>query len=187
MKRYMLFVGLLAMTIFVSCDKRGKELKEIEAMAAPVDSMIKATPVLKVNQKMQAEELIQEYMEFVRSYPKDTLCPGFLLKSALLYQALLEYKKELEVVEQLAAQYPESLEAQQGLAVAASTSEFSLRDYNAARGYLMQLKEKYPDGPYSTNIDLQIEYVGDPDGFLEAITEKALKASGVADSVDAVK
>lgn len=172
LNRNILLLGMCAILALASCDRQGKELNEIKAQSAQMDSILRINPVLKVTDKAKAEELIMEYREYVRNYPNDTLCPGFLLKSALLFNAIPEYKSALEVIDQLVAQYPESDEAQQGLAIGARIAEDYIKDYNLARSYYTTIKEKYPNGPYGVNIDLQIEHVGDPEGLLQAIMEK---------------
>ncbi len=189
-KRYIHVFGLLTVLFLASCNGREKELEEIREAAVQMDSVLRVNPVLTVEHKVMAEGLISEYTEYVRNYPDDTLCAGFLMKSALLYQAMPLFKEELAMLDRLIEEYPESAYTQQALATAARVSEDMLRDYPAARNYLTMLKEKYPDGPYSSNIDLQIEYVGDPDGLLEAIMEKAgmsLDTVLTEASVDTVK
>ncbi len=179
------------MVLTTACDKKGKELKEIDEMANQMDSVLKANAVLGVEQKVAAEKLIDEYLEFVNQYPNDSLSIEFLMKSAMLYHVMPDYGKELAVLERLVAQYPESPAAPQALAISARVSEDNLRNFEQARVYLKQIQEKYPESPYSVNIDLQVEYVGDAEGLLEAIMERTgVKADTVfapKDSIDAVK
>ncbi|MBK7443690.1 MAG: tetratricopeptide repeat protein [Bacteroidetes bacterium] len=191
MKKYFAVLTVMVMVLTTACDKKGKELKEIDEMATQMDSVLKANPVLGVEQKVEAEQLIDEYLEFVNQYPNDSLSIEFLMKSAMLYHVMPDYGKELAVLERLVAQYPESPAAPQALAIGARVSEDNLRNYEQARVYLKQIQEKYPESPYSVNIDLQVEYVGDAEGLLEAIMERTgVKADTVfapKDSIDAVK
>lgn len=191
MKKYFAVLTVMVMVLTTACDKKGKELKEIDEMATQMDSVLKANPVLGVEQKVAAEQLIDEYLEFVNQYPNDSLSIEFLMKSAMLYHVMPDYGKELAVLERLVAQYPESPAAPQALAIGARVSEDNLRNYEQARVYLKQIQEKYPESPYSVNIDLQVEYVGDAEGLLEAIMERTgVKADTVfapKESIDAVK
>lgn len=189
LKRNNSLIGLLMVMVLASCNGREKQLNQIEALAAPMDSILRIHPVLNIQEKASAEELIESYMAFVRDYPNDTLCPGFLLKSALLYNAIPAYKESMEVIDRLIAEYPDATETQQGLAIGARIAEDFVKDYEKARGYLTIIQEKFADGPYGVNIDLQIEYVGDPEGLFEAIRERAgIPADTIESaSVDAVK
>ncbi len=191
MKKYFAVLTVILMVLTTACDKKGKELKEIDEMATQMDSVLKANAVLGVEQKVAAEKLIDEYLEFVNQYPNDSLSIEFLMKSAMLYHVMPDYGKELAVLERLVAQYPESPAAPQALAISARVSEDNLRNFEQARVYLKQIQEKYPESPYSVNIDLQVEYVGDAEGLLEAIMERTgVKADTVfapKDSIDAVK
>lgn len=172
---------------FASCDQRGKEIKEIDAMAVKMDSVAKANPVFTVAHKVEAEALITEYLEFVRQYPKDTLCAQYLMSAARLYEKMPAVKEELQLLDRLIEEYPASPLVPQALITAANSCELVLRDYNRAIAYYRTLQEKYPDSPYSKNIDLQIEFIGDPDGLFTAIMERAGKPVDTLESVNAVK
>ena len=99
------------------------------------------------------------------------------------------YKRQ--TLELLAERYPESEYAPQALVTAARVSEENVNNIERSIKYLQQIKDKYPESPYATNIDLQIEYAGDDEALLDAIMER----NGVdldslleaADSIDAVK
>lgn len=185
-----LLVALTLITVLLSaCNKRAKEIEEIEAMAVKMDSVAKANPVFTVAHKVEAEALIAEYLEFVRSYPKDTLSPVYLMQASRLFAKMPDVKEELELLDRLIAEYPESPMVPQALITAANESELILRDFDRAKGYYQTLMDKFPESPYSKNLDLQIEYMGDPDGLYTAIMQRAGKPidGEVIDSVDAVK
>jgi len=184
-------VTLVSIFVLVSCNKRENELKEIYAASVEMDSVLRTNEVLSVKQRVMAEDLVQEYMEFANNYPEDSLAPQFIFKSAMLFHFIPFYDKELEALEMLAERYPESEYAPQALVTAARVSEENLNNIDKSIQYLQQLKDKYPESPYATNIDLQMEYAGDDEALLDAIMEKngidldsLLEA---ADSVDAMK
>jgi len=169
MKRF--FVPVIAcFSLFISaCNKQEKAANHLAELSAQMDSVRKANPVLTVEHKVGAEEFIAACRDYAKSYPEDSLCAQCLMQSAQLYHAMPSYKQELEVLDNIIAAYPETLYAEQALAAAARVSEDNLRDFESARKYLITMKEKYPNSVYAVNIDLQIEYVGDPEGLLEAV------------------
>lgn len=184
MKNYLTILFAVLLVVLTACNKRDTEVKEITELSAAVDSMIRVTPVLTVEQKVKTESLIAEYLEFIKNYPNDSLCPQYLINSALLYHVMPDYNKELRTVDQLVADYPKSPLAPQGLAIAARVCEESLRDLNRAKSYLQQIQDSYADSPYAVNIDLQIEYIGDSEGLLEAIMERTGKKMPGSEMVD---
>ncbi|MEI2676258.1 MAG: tetratricopeptide repeat protein [Chitinophagaceae bacterium] len=191
MKKYLGVFLAAFVLVAAGCDKKAKEIAEIEEMAVAVDSIIKINPVLNVGQKVEAEKLINEYLEFANNYPEDSLSAEYLMKTAILYHLMPDYGKELAILEKVIAQYPNSAYAPQALAIGARVSEDNLKNYEQAKTYLKQIQDKYSDSPYAVNIDLQIEHVGDLEGLLEAIMERTGvtldEAFSKADSIDAVK
>ena len=191
MKKLFGVLTFISLFVFVSCNTREKELEEISEASIEMDSVLRTNPVLSVEQRVMAEDLIQEYMEFANKYPEDSLAPQFIFKSAMLFHFIPFYDKELNTLELLAERYPESEYAPQALVTAARVSEENVNNIEGSIKYLQQIKDKYPESPYATNIDLQIEYAGDDEALLDAIMER----NGVdldslleaADSIDAVK
>lgn len=183
MKAIIFYLGILLTTVLVSCNNRASEVREIENMSAKVDSMVQVSKVLAPAQRQEAEEMLEKYEEFAEKYPEDSLAPLYLFKAAFLAASLPEYKKQIEIFDQIAAEYPKTEYAPQALALAAKSYTDYLNDKNKAKEYLVRLKNEYPESPYSVNIDLQIEYVGDDEGLFEATMAK----KAVLDSIDAVK
>lgn len=191
MNRALIILIIVSVFVFTSCNKRESEVKEIYASSIEMDSVLRTNPVLAVEHRIMAEDLIEDYMEFADKYPEDSLSAQFIFKSAMLFHMLPFYDKEVEALEMLAERYPESEYAPQALATAARVSEENLNDLERCTGYLKQIKERYPESPYAVNIDMQIEYAGDDEGLLNAIMEKKGvdldSLLNAADSVDAVK
>ena len=67
MKKYLGVFLAAFVLVAAGCDKKAKEVAEIEEMAVAVDSIIKINPVLNVGQKVEAEKLINEYLEFANN------------------------------------------------------------------------------------------------------------------------
>lgn len=152
-------------------------------MSAEIDSMLNASQVLAPDQKQKAEEMLEKYVEFSEKYPDDSLAPAYLFKAAFLAASLPEYKKQIELFELIASKYPDTEYAPQAIALAAKSCTDYLNDKNKAKEYLLRLKNEYPQSPYSVNIDLQIEYVGDDQGLFEATMQRKAEL----DSINAVK
>ena len=123
MKKLFGVITFVSLFVFVSCNKKENELKEISEASIEMDSVLRTNPVLSVEQRVMAEDLIQEYMEYANNYPEDSLAPQFIFKSAMLYHFIPFYDKELNTLELLAERYPKSEYAPQALVTAARVSE----------------------------------------------------------------
>ncbi len=191
MKQLTLIIPVLLVITLVSCGKQDRELKAINKEMAEVDSIVKMNQVLTVEQRMRTGELVERIDDYADDHEEDTLSAQLLFHAAILCDKMPDYKKELKLLDKLVKKFPESRLAPQALATAARVSEAGRQDLNVARSYLIQIKEKYPNSPYALNIDLQIEYVGDDEGLLNAIMEKnGTSLESVlhpGDSVDTVK
>jgi tetratricopeptide (TPR) repeat protein len=187
-KYFLCFMGMIL--ILTACNVRSRQIKEMKRNAAEVDSILKITPVLAPEQRSKADELANTYVEFSEKYPDDTLSPNYLMRAAFIKHALPDYKGELKILETIAEKYPESDLAPQALATAAKISEDELQDLNRARKYYSEIQQKYPNSAYAVNIDLQVEYAGDAEGFLNAVWKRNNNNPDSiisADSVEAMK
>ena len=93
MKKLFGVLTFISLFVFVSCNTREKELEEISEASIEMDSVLRTNPVLSVEQRVMAEDLIQEYMEFANKYPEDSLAPQFIFKSAMLFHFIPFYDK----------------------------------------------------------------------------------------------
>ena len=183
MKSIFFYICILSTTVLTSCDSKQKELDEITSLAVEMDSIMRETPVLMPEQRAQADLLMDKYKEFVAKYPEDSLAPLYLMKASFVAGAMPEIDKQIELLEEVAAKYPQSEYASQALALAAKSYADNKKDYESARECLRKLQSDYPESPYSVNIDLQIEYVGDDDGLFRA----TMRRKAEMDSINAVK
>ncbi|MFI5171852.1 MAG: tol-pal system YbgF family protein [Chitinophagales bacterium] len=191
MNRILLIIALFLGTFFTSCVTREKQLDKVTSLSVEVDSILRTSPVLTVRQRESAGELIEAYNKYTEKFPEDSLSPKFMMKSALLYHALGNYLQELKTLELIVEKYPDTDYAPQALATGARVSEENINDLHRSRYYLKKIQEEYPESPYAINIDLQIEYVGDADGLLNAImARRGINLDSLLaepDSVDTVK
>lgn len=156
--------------ILVSCgNAKEKKMGDIHVMQVHMDSILKASPVLKPEEQNQAQQLVQSYLDFATQWPDDSLAPRYMLQAAVLLQMIPDYMGEINVLQKLASAYPQTDYAPQALSLAAKVSEEEMNDANKARKFYAEIKDKYPNSDYAVNIDLQIEFAGDPEGLLDAI------------------
>ncbi len=187
-KCYLCFVVIIL--ILTACNVRSRQIKEMNKNAAEVDSILRTAPVLTPEQRSKADELAISYVEFSENYPDDTLSPNYLMKAAFIKNAIPDYNGELKILETIAEKYPDSELAPQALATAAKISEDELQDLSRARKYYSAIQKKYPASAYAVNIDLQIEYAGDAEGFLNAVWRRNNNNPDSlypADSIEAMK
>lgn len=179
-KEKILFFGFVALLFSISCNARKQSLNNISELQTNLDSVLSNNPILTPEQKLHADELIAAYSEFVEKFPEDSLSAKFLFETSRLKLMIPDYPAALEVLASIPEKYPADEQAPIALSTAASLCENVLQDCNKAEEYLKQLKEKYPDHPTAVNIDLQIEYVCDPQGYLEAVRGSIMEKDSVA-------
>lgn len=179
---------LIVTFIFASCNSRKQSLNHITELQAKLDSVLTDMPILTPEQKVHADELILAYSQFVENYPDDSLAAKFMFETSRLKLMIPDYAAALQILESLVEKYPADEQAPLALSSAASLCENVMQDCEKAKQYLMQLKEKYPNHPTAINIDLQIQYVCDAQGYLDAVLGKqAVQDSVTTESADTPK
>lgn len=183
-----IFPVLIVAFILASCNSRKQSLHHITELQAKFDSVITDMPILTLEQKVHADDLIIAYTEFVENYPDDSLAAKFMFETSRLKLMIPDYAAALQILESLVEKYPADEQAPLALSSAASLCENVMQDCKKAEYYLMQLKEKYPNHPTAINIDLQIQYVCDAQGYLDAVLGKQpLPDSVTTESTDTTK
>jgi hypothetical protein len=163
----------LVLCLFSACNQRKKEIENITALQLALDSVMKQKPVLLPADRVHAENLAKAYHNFVKNYPDDSLASKYMFQEAVMKQIMQDYPATLEILTTIPEKYPASKEAPDAITAAAAICENFLKDCDKAAYYLKQLGNQYPDHPAAVNIDMQIQYVCDPQGYLNAVRGEA--------------
>lgn len=147
-----------------------------------MDSVMGDGSKLMPEEQVRAKALVTGYKDFADKYPSDSLSPKFLFEAARLQMIIPDYPAALELLNTITDKYPENALAPVSLTTSAAICENVLKNCDKAAEYLRTLKEKYPNHPTAVNIDLQIQYVCDPEGYLNAVIQKS--NHGQRDTVD---
>lgn len=166
------FIVIIISFLFGACNSKTKDAQEISEMQHNMDSVFASAGNFNEAQKAQANEMIKAYMNYAEQYPEDSLSPKFLFESSRIQLMIPDYPAAISILETIPQKYPDDALAPTALSTAAALCENILKNCAKAAEYLNQLKEKYPHHPAAVNIDLQIEYVCDPEGYLNAVTGK---------------
>ena len=181
---------LISALLLSACDQKKKQTDAIHEQAVQVDSILKNTPVLTPAQVKKTNELINNYVAFADKYRDDTLSAAYLFDAANKKTFIPDYEGAVALFDTVARRYPNSDLAPKALMSAGTLCEKMIGDIDRAKGYYMQIKEKYPNSPLANGIDMIIEYAGKSDEELfNAIMMKKAERDSIhhADSSSAVK
>lgn len=154
MKAYKFILFVIGVSIFASCSNgKTKEYKSIISLEEEVYSM-------KMVDKEKGTDLIDAYVEYANTYPKDTASVYFLFKAGdiamnmnMASQAILYYDKVLVMD-------PDFRKAPESLFLKAFIYENQLGDLVQAKKYYELFLEKYPKHVLAKDAKASLLYLG---------------------------
>lgn len=133
----------------------------------------------KINDRIvkKTKDLIHDFQEFAKTNPEKRL--EYLLKSAGLYQSVLNQPKEaITIYDQIIQEYKGQKGADRALFMAGYLYHNELGDTVKARAYYEALIQKYPNSPFVTHAQQELQFLGIPP---EELAKKYLQ--GVQDTI----
>lgn len=115
----------------------------------------------------KAEKLIDLYSGYIKSFPKDTLCPEYLFRAANYSAGINQAQKGIELLKQLNDSYPESARAGEAAFMQGFFYENYLNDLKNAGIAYEQFIAKYPDHYMADDAAQMLKYLGNPEQMLK--------------------
>lgn len=136
-----------------------------------------------------ANEAVSAYDAFISNYPKDSMVPTYLFKSAELKKALGEFEAAIDDYNQLAENYPEAEKAPHSVFLQGFIYENELGQSDKARPYYEQFLEKYPNHELADDVEFSLQHLGkSADDIIKEFESKGKsEQQQMLDSLKAVK
>lgn len=169
-KTLTLFTTAIVALCIASCNNHKEDIKTaIRATLKNVNTSIDAGKLDK-DAASKADSLMQVY---VIKFPKDTLAPEFLLKTAQLLQMQQSYHNANILLDKLVNDYPDAKAAQVGLYLNGFIYENNENFLDKARTQYELFLKKYPNSELVPSVKASLANLGkSPEDILKGFQEK---------------
>ncbi len=150
---YICFITLGLVTI--SCNSQDTKKEKITAIEKEISSS-KMTNF----DEAKAEKLIQLYADFVQEYPKDTLSPHYLFRSADLYVALNRGNMAINQLDKIIKGYPNFKKTPDCYFLKAFIAENTLHHLSLADKYYKEFLKEFPTHPLAKDAEISQQNLG---------------------------
>lgn len=154
MKKIWLF-AVLIVVISACTDHKQQKIDLIKGEEEKLFSDVTAPINLE-----KAQNLINQYSQFVAEYPEDTMSPVFIFKTAEIQMNTLKYKESLTTLDTLIEVYPDSKLVPMAMHLKGFIWDDKLHSVEMARICFEKLIEQYPDHQLSANAKDYLKILG---------------------------
>ena len=167
---FILSIGLISCTS--SQEKARKKITDLEVVLRQ-DSFGTNRPMISI--------ILNEYKNYAKSYPQDTLSPEYLYKAAMLCMNSSRPQEAIEIIDLVLINYPTYKKTPDCLFIKGFIYDNHLKDYvNAKKSYEEFLK-KYPTHAFASSAESSLKFLGkSPEEILKEIEMNKEKDSKVA-------
>ncbi len=179
-------VGILlgVLTLLGSCtDSKEKSLKAIAVQEAALSALDRDQEIPGQEQRQLTTALIDQYQEFIRTWPDDTMSSRFAFQAGIQLETLGKFKEAIASYDEIWQKHPEHRLAAVSHYRTGFICEKMLQDYAQAQERYAAFAQAHPDHPMAKNMELQLRFLGDDEGLLNAILGQG--NPGTADTVNA--
>jgi outer membrane protein assembly factor BamD (BamD/ComL family) len=185
MKIYLpLFLAVIALTMTACKPSREKSVEQIRTLEQKLFS-----PESDGFDKVRADSLLNHYKEFIDRFPKDSLTPGYLFRSANIAMNAGNGLVAVEQFDRYMQDFPDGKNAPLCLFFKAFVYENVLKNLDKARETYLLFIERYPGNTFVKDAEMALRNLGKtPDQIVREFEEQRRADSlRVADSIAAVK
>lgn len=163
------FSILLLVAVFSSCqqNERDQLLSQISGMEKQLfeDKM-------GVIDKKEAANMIQYYVKFVDTYPKDEKSAEFLFKAADISINVFHSQHTVKLFDRVITEYPNYEKAPQALFLKAFTYENYLNKMELAKKNYQLFLSKYPEHSFANDAQVSLNNLGkSPEEIIKAFNK----------------
>lgn len=169
MKKYFIITLGIVMFSLQSCQNKQEQLKnKIETQEKAVYDKKDELPK---NEDIQS--LLDSYLKYTNSFPKDTLTPDYYYRAAELELLLDKPDKSIEYYNEIIKNHPDYPKQSQILFLKAFVYENHLHDIPNAKKYYEEFLRKYPDNEFADDVRTVIDNLGkSPEELIKEFEEK---------------
>ncbi len=173
--KFRILIAFSLLIAFASCESNKQKLQNnISANEKKLfaDSMV--TP----NEDSVVKILVQDYQNFAKENPTDSLASEYIFKAADLCKNIRKYKQALDLWSLEQEKYPTSKRAPYSLFLQAFTYETDMNDTARARKLYQDFINKYPQHPLTASAKSSMDNLGiSPEELIKKFEEKNKEAA----------
>ena len=161
--------------ILLSCQSGANKLQTEKETLEALELQLLTAQDVNVNPEVAAQYL-EKCQAFADAYPKDSLAPAYLFRSADVARGLREYGLAIQLAGRVWRDYPEYAKAPDAMFIQGYIYDSDLKDTLNARKYYEHFLSKYPGHPLAANVSQLVELLGqDMEGLVKQFEENAKK------------
>lgn len=171
----LMFVGLISTLIMVSCSSQlDRDAKAIASLEK------KLTEEAERPNQVKLDELMDKYMNFVKTYPQDTAAPQYLYKALSLAIGTNQGEKAMELADLTLNEYPQSEKIAETVFLKAFIYENLLSNLGQAQKTYNGFLERFPDHDLADDAEAALSNLGkSPEELVREFEKKAAEAAMV--------
>ncbi len=168
--KFLSFVIVLSLTLFACNSAKKKKIDKIQSNEKELFS-----DTVKIINKEKIAEIIKEYEDFAKKYPKDTIAPAYLFKAANLSMNFSNPDKAIKLFDKILNDYSDYKKVPEVLFLKAFVYENNLKDLAKANKIYNEFLSKYPKHVLAESARISISNLGkSPEQIIKEIEEKNL-------------
>ncbi len=134
---------------------------------------------------------LEAYLDFVSSFPKDSLSADYLFKAADLYRAKHEFDKAIATFDRVAKDYPDYEKVPQTVFLQGFIYENDLKDLPKAKERYEYFIQQYPQHQLARDVQFSLNNLGKtPEQIIQEFQQNQMlqdSLSSLVDSTSAAK
>jgi len=156
----------------LSCQSGTNDLESQKETLQALEMQLLSSQEVNVNPDVAAQ-FLEKSQAFVDAFPKDSLAPSLLFKSAEVARSIREYGVAIQLAGRVWREYPEFPKAADAMFVQGFIYDTDLGDTTNARHYYEQFLSKYPEHPFASNVSELLSVLGkDPEALIREFEAK---------------
>jgi tetratricopeptide (TPR) repeat protein len=151
---------LLPLAALLSCQSPpSNDAQSQKAALAEMEAQLRGAQDVTAKADV-AEDFLDKTQAFVSAFPTDSLAPAYLFKAADVARGLRKYGLAIQMAGKVWRDYPDYPMAPDAMFLQGFTYDAHLEDPDQARIYYEQFLEKYPDHPFTSNVQQLLSVLG---------------------------
>lgn len=173
--KYLALLSLSSLIMFSGCaSKQAAADKIVELKSIYEDAIQVQSSQQPLDTGLaEAQALVDACQAYVQKWPEDTANLLYEYWTAAASEGLRKYEQALVHFDKVWETDPNHRKAPIARYRAALVTEVFMNDLQAAYTRYEGFLKAYPDHEFAESAELQLKYVGDPDGLLDAVLEEA--------------
>lgn len=158
-----LTAGALVCLVLAACAPKQDDAQQQQAQDLRVSISALENELRNAKGKLvdydRSSLIVEQYRQYARSLPKDSLAPVYLFRAADVARGIGDFPLAITLWGQVNKDYPEYERAPEALFLQGLTAENDRKDKAAAKAYYSDFLKRYPQHPLSKDAKLLLSYI----------------------------